>query len=109
MAVLFSIPFGNYWDILNLKSILNQPKMNFIQISQKIAESSALNFGDIFNNTFELFKKVWLQGFITILLTFVVILPFYIILYVPMIAMGMMAQPEFASRHRCHFNLKAKG
>ncbi len=64
--------------------------MNFVQISEKISESGALNFGDIFNNTFELFKKVWLQGFITLLLTFVVILPFYIILYVPMIMMGMM-------------------
>ncbi|NAY92153.1 hypothetical protein GTQ34_09495 [Muricauda sp. JGD-17] len=64
--------------------------MNFAQISQKISESGALDFGKIFNETIELFKKVWLQGFITILLTMVVILPFYIILYVPMIAMGMM-------------------
>ena len=64
--------------------------MNFEQISQKISTSESLDFGTIFNNTIELFKKVWLQGFITLLLTFVVILPFYIILYVPMIMMGTM-------------------
>ncbi|TAI48068.1 hypothetical protein [Flagellimonas allohymeniacidonis] len=64
--------------------------MRFLQISEKVAASPSLDFGSIFNNTIELFKKVWLQGFITVLLMMVVILPFYIILYVPMIASGMM-------------------
>ncbi|MEZ4810637.1 MAG: hypothetical protein R2819_09775 [Allomuricauda sp.] len=64
--------------------------MNFVQISQKISESEPLDFGRIFNKTIELFKKVWVQGFITLLLTLVVIIPFYIILYIPMMAMGAM-------------------
>lgn len=64
--------------------------MNFLQVSEKIASSNPLDFGSIFNNTIELFKKVWVQGFIVVLLTFVVLLPFYIILYLPMIATGMM-------------------
>nr|WP_299387807.1 hypothetical protein [Allomuricauda sp.] len=63
--------------------------MDFTAISQRIADSSPLDFGKIFNNSIELFKKVWLQGFITILLTIVTIIPFYIIMYLPMIWLGM--------------------
>ncbi|MEM9363333.1 MAG: hypothetical protein AAGA43_11890 [Bacteroidota bacterium] len=51
--------------------------------------SNSLDFGRIFNASFELFKKVWVQGFITLLLTFVVIIPFYIVVYIPMFAAGM--------------------
>lgn len=67
--------------------------MNLSVLSQKISESKSVDFGSVFNNSIELFKKVWLQGFITILLTFVAIVPFYILLYVPMIAFGI-ADPE---------------
>lgn len=48
-----------------------------------------LEFGSIFSRTIELFKKVWLQGMLTLLLTMVTILPFYAILYIPMIAAGI--------------------
>ncbi|WP_106144862.1 hypothetical protein [Flagellimonas meridianipacifica] len=63
--------------------------MNFSQVSEKIDSSGALDFGRIFNASFELFKKVWVQGFITLLLTFVVIIPFYLVAYIPMVAVGM--------------------
>jgi hypothetical protein len=62
-------------------------------ITERIKSNTDLSFGDIFSKSFDLFKKVWLQGFIVLLLTFVVILPFYIILYIPMIAAGI-TDPE---------------
>lgn len=67
--------------------------MNFISVTQRINESRPIDFGSIFNDSIELFKKVWLQGFITILLTFVAILPFYILMYLPLIAAGI-SDPE---------------
>lgn len=67
--------------------------MNLEIIIERIKSNADLSFGDIFSKSFDLFKKVWLQGFIILLLTFVVILPFYIILYIPMIAAGI-TDPE---------------
>jgi len=52
-----------------------------------------LDFGSIFSRSIELFKKVWLQGFITLLLTVVTVLPFYFMIYIPMIAAGI-TDPE---------------
>ncbi len=63
--------------------------MNFTNISERISQSPPVEFGTVFNNSVELFKKVWLQGFITLVLTFVSILPFYLMIYLPMIAMGI--------------------
>jgi len=63
--------------------------MNLENLAQHIQSRPDLDFGTIFSRSIELFKKVWLQGFITLLLTFVVILPFYILFYVPMIAAGI--------------------
>lgn len=58
-------------------------------ILRKIADRPPLNFGTIFSETIELFKKVWLQGFVILLLGFATILPFYVMIYIPMIAMGV--------------------
>ena len=63
--------------------------MNLENLTQQIKMKPDLEFGTIFSRSFDLFKKVWLQGFIILLLTFVVILPFYIVMYIPMIAMGI--------------------
>ncbi len=67
--------------------------MNFNDLSEKIAASGPLEFGTIFNRSIELFKKVWLQGFIVLLLTMVVILPFYVLFYIPFIMAGI-TDPE---------------
>tara|TARA_R110002051_G_scaffold155988_2_gene227883 strand:+ start:2722 stop:3450 length:729 start_codon:yes stop_codon:yes gene_type:complete len=67
--------------------------MNLEIITERIKTNSDLSFGDIFSKSFDLFKKVWLQGFIVLLLTFVIILPFYMILYIPMIGTGI-TDPE---------------
>ncbi|PIB30726.1 hypothetical protein BFP77_03965 [Maribacter sp. 4U21] len=63
--------------------------MSLETLDQKITEKSPLEFGLIFSESVALFKKVWLQGFITLLLTLVTILPFYIMIYIPMIAAGI--------------------
>ncbi|WP_242202644.1 hypothetical protein [Aestuariivivens insulae] len=58
-------------------------------IVKKIENAKALDFGDIFNKSIELFKKVWVQGLVMLLLTFGLMIPFYIIMYLPLIAMGL--------------------
>ena len=67
--------------------------MNFDSIIKRIEEKALLDFGSIFSNSIELFKKVWVQGFITLLLTFICMLPFYILIYVPLITAGI-TDPE---------------
>lgn len=67
--------------------------MNFIDITKKIENTPSLDFGGIINRSIELFKKVWVQGFITLLLTFVCISPLYIICYAPFIVLGI-SDPE---------------
>lgn len=65
----------------------------FETLLSKIDIAKDLDFGDVFNKSIELFKKVWLQGLVTLLLTFAMMIPFYIIMYVPLIAMGIL-DPE---------------
>lgn len=63
--------------------------MDFQEVVKKIAERPPLDFGSIFSNSLELFKKVWVQGFVILLLTFVCIIPLYILVYLPFVAMGI--------------------
>ncbi|MDC6384980.1 hypothetical protein D2V93_14640 [Flagellimonas taeanensis] len=67
--------------------------MDFTHVSQRINESGPTEFGSVFNRSVELFKKVWLQGFLTLLLTLLTMIPFYILIYAPMLAMGI-SDPE---------------
>lgn len=61
----------------------------------KIENSKALSFGTIFNQSIELFKKVWVQGLVTMLLTMLLMIPFYILMYLPMLAMGLIDPESF--------------
>lgn len=63
--------------------------MIFSELQLKIQKDKQLDFGAIFNQSIELFKKVWVQGLVMLLLTIVLMIPFYILMYVPMIAMGL--------------------
>lgn len=67
--------------------------MDFTTLTDKIEKSGSLDFGNIFSKSIELFKKVWVQGFITLLLTMVCILPFYLLIYVPLLILGI-SDPE---------------
>ena len=60
--------------------------MTFLEIQAKIERLNSLDFGDIFNKSFELFKKTWVQGFLLILFTLIILAPFIIALYMPMYA-----------------------
>ena len=73
--------------------------MNLELLVERIKSRPNLNFGSIFSSSIELFKKVWVQGFVVLLLTFLTILPFYIILYIPMIASGI-TDPEAMRDHQ---------
>ena len=63
----------------------------------KIEHAKALDFGTIFNQSIELFKKVWVQGLVMLLLTMLLMVPFYIIMYLPMLAMGLIDPQSFQS------------
>lgn len=67
--------------------------MNFTTISSRIEKSNPLDFGGIFSKSIELFKLVWVQGFVVVLLTFVTIIPFYLLIYLPLIFAGI-TDPE---------------
>jgi len=67
--------------------------MNFKEIASRIVESDSLDFGSIFSKSIELFKQVWVQGFVIVLLTFVIMIPFYILMYIPLIIAGV-TDPE---------------
>ncbi|WP_194765635.1 hypothetical protein [Tamlana sp. I1] len=60
---------------------------------KKIEQAKSLDFGEIFGESIELFKKTWLKGFILFLMTLVIMLPLIIILYIPLIGM-IIAQGE---------------
>lgn len=67
--------------------------MTLSEIQQKIKNAPALDFGDIFNKSVELFKKSWLYGLLLQLFVLIITLPFIIILYAPFV-MSIVAQSK---------------
>ncbi|WP_417856221.1 hypothetical protein [Xanthomarina gelatinilytica] len=63
---------------------------------EKIDRSKTLDFGDIFSNSIELFKKVWVQGLIMMLLMMVILIPFYLVMYLPFIGMGFLDMDAYS-------------
>ncbi len=62
--------------------------MELHKLNHRIENAKPLDFGYILNNSIDLFKKTWVQGLVTILLTMVMAIPVLMIVYVPLIAMG---------------------
>jgi hypothetical protein len=56
-------------------------------IFSKIAQMSSFNFGDVLSQSIDLFKKVWVEGFVHLLLIFVVTIPAIVIMYISVIAL----------------------
>ncbi|UPS90275.1 hypothetical protein [Bizionia sp. M204] len=52
---------------------------------EKIANAPSLDFGTIFSDAFDLFKKTWVQGFLLQIITFIIVLPFILLLYLPLL------------------------
>lgn len=65
----------------------NLNKMTPIEIQSKLDNAKALDFGTIFSQSIELYKKSWLQGFLLQLFVMILVSPFIIMLYVPFIMM----------------------
>ena len=68
----------------------------------KIHESTTIDFGDLFNESVSLFKKVWVQGLILQLLTGIIMLPVLMGFYIPyfklvlnMSSNGVIDTPDF--------------
>lgn len=60
--------------------------MLFSDLQSRIQNAKALDFGTIFNHSIELFKKVWVQGLLLQLLIWVIMIPFLLIFYMPILA-----------------------
>ncbi|WP_345277069.1 hypothetical protein [Litoribaculum gwangyangense] len=75
--------------------------MNTLQ--EKIERAKELDFGTIFSESIELFKKTWLQGFLLQLFTFIVMLPLIIMFYIPFIGL-IIAQEESGYNDSDAFN-----
>ena len=64
--------------------------MTFTELEKRVQLAKSLDFGDIFNNCITLFKKVWVQGLVMLLLTGLILVPLYLVIYVPFIALGFL-------------------
>ena len=51
---------------------------SFQSLLNKIQTSTLIDFGDLFNESLELFKKVWVQGLLLQLFSILIMLPFII-------------------------------
>lgn len=59
--------------------------MTYNQLIEKIATAKVPDLGDTLGNAFELFKKAWLHGFLYVILSFILVLPALLIIYVPIL------------------------
>ena len=59
-------------------------------MKRRIEDAKALDFGTLFNQSIELFKKVWVQGLVVMLLNMVLAMPFMMIIYIPLIFSGFL-------------------
>ncbi|MEM5564138.1 hypothetical protein WNY78_03435 [Psychroserpens sp. AS72] len=63
--------------------------MLFAEIQHKINHAKQLDFGNLLNDSIELFKKVWLQGLLMLLIMFAFMIPFVFIVYFPLLIFGV--------------------
>jgi hypothetical protein len=63
-------------------------------IFQKIEDSKKVDFGDMLTFSYNLFLKIWKQGAMHTLVVLIFVIPFILMVYVPIIVMSMQA-----SRH----------
>lgn len=63
--------------------------MKVTEIQRRIQNAKDLDFGTLFNQSIELFKKTWVQGLVTLLLNMVLAIPVVMIIYIPLIFMGI--------------------
>ena len=66
--------------------------MLLAEIQLKIQNAKQLDFGNIFNESIELFKKVWVQGLITVLLSLGLSIPFIFVVTIPLSFFGAIGE-----------------
>lgn len=64
------------------------------QFTDKINKAPRLDFGNIFSDAITLFQKVWLQGFLMILLGSVTFIGLYTVMMIPMLASGFILEQD---------------
>ena len=62
------------------------------QFTDKIHKAPRLDFGNVFSDAIALFQKVWLQGFLMVLLGFVIVMGLYTMMMIPMLASGFILE-----------------
>lgn len=62
---------------------------NLNQIQNKITNAKTLDFGTVFGDAINLFKKVWVQGLLLQIFAIVIMIPFLLIFYMPIIALAI--------------------
>src|SRR5690606_41574142 len=68
--------------------------MNLTELSNKITTAPKLDFGNIFSQAIDLFKKTWGEGILMLLLNVILVLPAILILYIPIFAAIASGVPE---------------
>ncbi len=53
------------------------------QLIQKIESARTPDFGNLLSKSFDLFKKVWVDSFMHVIVTFVVAIPLIVLIYIP--------------------------
>ncbi len=64
--------------------------MQTSEIQNRIQNAKTLDFGLLFNGAIELFKKVWVQGLVTVLLNMVLAIPVVMVLYIFLFMLGFL-------------------
>jgi hypothetical protein len=59
------------------------------QIQNKIANAKTLDFGTVFSDAIDLYKKVWVQGLLLQIFGIVIMVPFLLVFYMPIIALAI--------------------
>ncbi|WP_400077040.1 hypothetical protein [Winogradskyella sp. R77965] len=63
--------------------------MNLAEVQRRIQNAKDLDFGTIFNQSIELFKKTWVNGLVVMLLNIVLAIPIMMIVYIPLLMLGL--------------------
>ncbi len=54
-------------------------------ILQKIETAATPDFGNLLSNSFNLFKRIWVESLVHLLITMIAVLPFIVLIYLPFI------------------------
>ena len=74
-------------DYINRDAKLASFVADFPQIDT-IEKASSVDFGDIFNKSIELFKKVWVQGLLMFVILFLMMIAIEILFFFPLSLLG---------------------